>query len=239
MAKIYQHPGYPHLNIIEAQSASDFPQQGAFFVTEKNLVLSEIAKRAYGAPTAGSTYLTLTKRINRSRYNMAKCYYRRESGNCYSPRVSSELALSTNNWGAGAWLALCNVDRYGVDGLGLQLGTKYQVIWIPPASGEEPWDMPAPQNGPPAGGIDQPGFETKKPSLHIPGLDLDLNVEIGKGAKGIVVEDDPDEPPKGEPEPIPEPQKAGMGWIPAVVLGAGALVTVLVFAWKNKKKGKK
>ena len=30
-----------------------------------------------------------------------------------------------------------------------------------------------------------------------------------------------------------------MGWIPAVVLGAGALITVLVFAWKNKKKGKK
>lgn len=242
--KIVAHPNYPGLNIVISESTSDKPVPAAFFVTHKTVVLSSIALMAYGMPAPPATPLTFVNRINRSQYNMQKCYYRYDSTNCYSARVSGASALNTHGYNPGAWLSLCNVDKAGIDGIGTLLDTKYQVIWIPPPTGEEPWDFVAPEPGKlklPTIKLPPP---VPPPTGGIPGIDIDIGVEIGKGAKGIVIEDDPDEPPKGEPEPVPEPdpepQKAGMGWIPAVVLGAGALITVLVFAWKKKKKkGKK
>jgi hypothetical protein len=238
--KIIAHPNYPGLNILIAESAADKPIPAAFFVTVKTMVLSNIALWAYGMPAPPSTPLTLVNRINRSQYNMQKCYYRYDSANCYSARVNGAGAMSTSGYNPGAWLSLCNIDKAGVDGLGALLGTKYQVIWIPPETGEEPWDFVVPDPKKPDIKIVVPKNPTI-PGVKIPGVDI--NVEIGKGAT-VIVGDDPEEPPKGEPEPEPEPvpeppQKAGFGWIPAAVLGGGAIITMIYFAYKNrKKKGK-
>jgi hypothetical protein len=229
MAKVYAHPDYPSLAIIEAESVVDMPQAGAFFVTHQSVVLSDIAKRAYGSGT-----LTPTKRLNCSKYNMQKCIYRYESGNCYSSKVIGTQATNTSSWGPGAWLSLCNVDKAGTDGLGTELGTKYQVIWVPPTTGEEPWDLAAPKTDP----VVPPKVVTPTippinvlipPSIpKIPGIDLDINVKV-----------EPEPTPEPEPDPEPEIKKAGGSWILAAVLGAGALITVIVFAArKKKKKGK-
>jgi hypothetical protein len=233
MAKVYAHPDYPSLSIIEAQSVADKPQPGAFFVTHQTVVLSEIAKRAYGMPQPPTTMLTITKRINRSQYNMQKCFYRYKSDSCSSARVPSSGATGTSTWGPGAWLSLCNADRAGADGLGAELSTKYQVIWVPPATGQEPWDL-APKTQPvtpPATHTDPIHIITPPSNPSVPGIDLDIGIKVEDGAE-------PEPEPHKEPEPEPL-QKAGGSWILAAVLGGAALITVIVFAAKKKKKEKK
>ena len=234
--KTYPHPDFPSLTIIEAQTAADKPQPGAFFVTHQTVDLSQIANRAYGTPVPPSTMLTITKRINRSKYNMQKCLYRFRSDDCYSSRVDSAGALTTSNWGPGAWLSLCNADKAGTDNLGLYLLTKYQVIWIPTADGKEPWDLAEPTTD------TMPTLPTvpKVPDMHIvipptmpklPGVDIDIGVKVEGPSDGQPVADDTG---------TPEVKKSGVGWVLAAVLGAGALVTVIYFAGRDKgKKGKR
>jgi hypothetical protein len=237
MAKVYAHPDYPSLVIIQAQSALDRPQPGSFFVTHQTVVLSDIAKRAYGNPTPPLTMLSITKRINRSQYNIQKCFYRVESSNCYSNRVNGQQALNTSSWGPGAWLSLCNIDKAGTDDLGAKLHTPYQVIWIPTKDGKEPWDLEAPVDVPSKPNTPVTIPEIPKEVLHtpsipaIPGLDINVNVHTGQGGG------DPE--PVPEPLPEPEPKKAGFPWVLAVVMGGAAIVSVIYFSAKNKKKTKK
>jgi hypothetical protein len=243
-----EHPSFPTLPIIVAQStaSSDKPKPGNFYVVPNPTNLSWVALKAYGNGT-----LKFIKLINLSEYNMQNCVYRRESANCYSPKVSSALAPSNVEFKPGAWLSLCNVDKNGIDGQGFgsALGTQYQVIWIPPPDGREPWEL-AP-----------PIVDTKPPTTKLPGVKLpdisggepvvipvpgtDLKVEIGKGGTvslpGITFgggegtgggeEDD---------QPETQPQKAGMPWWVGAILGLGAITTVIYFAVKDpKKRGKK
>jgi len=247
MATTVKHPDYPSLNIIIAKNAADKPIPGNFFVTHQTVNLSDVAYRAYGPPTGGATFLTITKRINRSKYNMQKCFYRYKSDDCYSSRVSSAGAPNTNNWGPGAWLSLCNVDKAGVDGLGLELETKYQIFWIPPVDGKEPWDLDVPKTQPdiPAQTPSTPDINVViPPSLpSIPDIDIHIGGDEGGGetvteyskvcSDGTVLAWS-----EGQQEPVcPEapPKKAGVGWILAAVLGVGAIGAVVYLAGKGKK----
>jgi hypothetical protein len=156
---------------------------------------------------------------------MQKCFYRYRSDDCFSSRVDSAGALTTNSWGPGAWLSLCNTDKAGSDGLGLELGTKYQVIWIPPTNGKEPWEIAE------SVGVVAPTTPTfpklPDPSVVIPPSRPSMpGVDPGPGDSAEV-------PPEVT-------KKAGVGWALAAVLGAGALVTVLILTGKKKdKKGKR
>lgn len=228
--KSLTHPDYATLPILVAQSTTDKPQPGAFFVTAQTVPLSYIAAKAYG-----NGQITATQRINKSKYNMTHCIYRKSAQSCSSAKVEGGLALSApKSFADWAWIALCQADKNGVGGLGygVLLGTKYQVIWIPTEDGKEPWDIEVPVTEPktPVGTI--PGFNIKVPggSVTIPGT----SIHIGIG--------DETAPPPAEEEtapPVEEPKKAGMPWWLGALLGLGALTTVIVFAVRDKKKGKK
>lgn len=196
------HPNYPGLLIIVSSTTAPVKASaGAFYVTHKGKVLSHIALDAYG-----SGKLSAVLRINRSAYNQQHCVYRAKSTTCKSPVVSGSMAQAQTTWADGAWLALCLADRAGTDGLGNLLGTDYQVIWVPPMTGEEPWDLVQPK---------QPGL----PDL--PGI------KPGPGVTPV----DPTQPEE-PPEP---PKKAGFPWWLGLI-GLGALVTVAVAAARSRKK---
>lgn len=238
-----QHPSYPALVINVGGKA----QPGAFYVTYQGHYLSHIAKDAYNSQTP--SYMN---RINKSKYNIAHCIYRKSSQSCSAQQVGGEafILAQPDSFASQAWLSLCGKDKAGTDGLGSSLGFPYQVIWIPPLSGEEPEDL-------------QPVEEEDPPSVVIPGIKIPSVVTIpkiitdigggstitvppitiggGGGRSGIT-----DDPVEGPDEPVPppeepeEPQKAGFPWWLGALLGAGALITVIVFATRGKgKKGKK
>ena len=235
------HPDYPTLQILVAQSSADKPQPGKFFVTHTKVMLSDIGFAAYGPPQGGTTYMTQVKRINRSAYNMGHCVYRKSSSNCYSSVVPGINALNTSGYADGAWLSLCNVDKGGTDGLGASLGVHYQVMWIPPPDGREPWDLAPPSQPDTPASPAQPGTVTdvKLPGIlggDSPTVNVTLpgiSVDVGIGSGGKVPSGG------GGGTPVPETKKAGIPWWVGGILGLGAITTVIVFALKDKKKRKR
>jgi hypothetical protein len=238
-----KHPIYKSLDIIVAHSSSDEAVAGAFYVPVYGDTLSQISVDAYGMITFSNVML-----INRSKYNREHCIYRASSSNCGSKKVSGSLALSQTGYGDGAWLSLCNVDKYGLDGLGTALGTAYQVIWVPTQDGLEPGDLD-----------DTPGGEGKigdkfgklylKSKVCPDGVKLTWSSLQSEPA--CASSSDPSPVPKtktcpdgkkltwmsNKPEPAcPETSKAGFPWWLALILGGGALVTMIMFNAKKKKK---
>ena len=230
------HPEYATLPVWVAQTTTDKPVPGAFFVTKQSVPLSMIAQKAYGSGTAGPTKL-----INSSEYNRTHCIYRQESAVCSSPKVNSSGALTGSGWNIGAWLSLCNVDKNGQNGLGygVMLGTQYQVIWIPPLTGEEPGDLEIKEDdAPPAvvvGPITPPvdvddivnrivdgAADVDVSDIDVPSIDIHINGD--------------EEAPAGEVEPV---QKAGFPWWLGAVLGLGAAITMIVVATRGRKRGRK
>ena len=242
--KIKVHPDYPTLPIIVAQSSADKPQPGKFYVTYATTSLSSIALAAYGASSGVST-LTLVKRLNRSSYNMGHCVYRKSSSHCSSAVVAGTGAMNTVGYEDGAWLSLCNADKGGTDGLGISLGVSYQVIWVAPPDGREPWDLAPPstpetpiESGKPGTvsvvalpSIDGGGTPTV--SVTIPG------VAIGGGGKTTSGGGTDDGTGGSSGTAAPALQKAGIPWWVAGILGLGAITTVIVFALRDKKKQKR
>lgn len=213
--KILKHPDYVSLPVLVAESASDKAQAGKFFVTYSGKYLSHIAKDAYGSGTVFSLW-----QINKSAYNKANCIYRYSSSSCSSPIVPGSEVSDAPSWSAKTWLSLCNADKNGVggNGLGGELGVSYQVIWVP-LEGKEPWD------------------------LEIPGV---LETPETPGTPGIINKPSPPStittpivPGTPEEEEVVVPEKAGLPWWLGALLGLGALTTVIYFAVKDKKKGKK
>jgi len=227
--RILTHPDYATLPILAAQSTSDKPQPGAFFVTAQSVPLSSIATKAYG-----NGQITATQRINKSKYNITHCVYRKSAQSCSSGTVAGEKALSApKSFADWAWIALCQADKNGIGGLGYGtlLNTKYQVIWIPTEDGKEPWDIEPPITVPKTPTYTVPGFSVKTPSgsVELPGV----SIHIGD-------EDETMPPPADDTTPpVEEPKKAGLPWWLGALLGLGALTTVIVFAVRDKKKGKK
>jgi hypothetical protein len=251
------HPDYPSLPILVAQSTADKPQPGQFYVVVSGTSLSWIAQKAYGSGTISSV-----NRINKSQYNMTKCVYRKKSGSCSSAKVDGSLALSNVGWNDGAWLALCQADKAGTDGLGSSLGVDFQVIWIPPTSGGEPWDLAPPVEEPakpvtppslPGNGGDPVVITVPPVDINIgggktittPGIDIGIGGRIGGGGGGggdggggpSGGGGGGSEVPGGQPPSAPK--KAGFPWWLGALLGLGAVSTVIYFAVKDRKKGKK
>lgn len=220
-----QHPDYATLPIIVGGKA----QPGAFYVSYSGHYLSHIASEAYGSGKPSAIM-----RLNKSKYNVQHCIYRESSTNCNSAKVTSEsvIMVQPNTWTAKAWLSLCGKDRAGQDGLGAILGVPYQVIWVAPADGKEPWDIEAPITPPKTLEGTIPGLHVKTPvgSVTIPGISVGF--DDGKSTPGAGAETTPE-------APIEEPKKAGMPWWLGALLGGGALITVIVFAVRDKNKGKK
>jgi hypothetical protein len=223
-----QHPDYATLPIIVGGKA----QPGAFYVSYSGHYLSHIANDAYGSGKPSAIM-----RLNKSKYNVQHCIYRTTSNNCNSAKVTSESIIMSqpNSYAAVAWLSLCGKDRAGQDGLGSLLSTPYQVIWVPTADGKEPWDIEPPITVPKTPGSTIPGFNVKTPvgNVTIPGLSIGFDDGSGSGKST------PTLPPAEDETPVEEPKKAGMPWWLGALLGLGALTTVIVFAVRDKKKGKK
>jgi hypothetical protein len=218
-----QHPDYASLPIIVGGKA----QPGAFYVSYSGHYLSHIANDAYGSGKPSAIM-----RLNKSKYNVQHCIYRVSSTNCNSAKVTSESVIMSqpNSYAAVAWLSLCGKDRAGQDGLGSLLSTPYQVIWVPTADGKEPWDIETPITVPKTPSVTIPGFSVKTPEINVKIPGLSIGVEDGG-------ETTP--PAEDEAAPVVEPKKAGMPWWLGALLGLGALTTVIVFAVRDKKKGKK
>jgi hypothetical protein len=208
--------------------------------------LSHIANDAYGFGSV--SYIDL---LNKSKYNVQHCVYRESASNCGSAKVTSPSIILSQpaSWGAKAWLSLCNKDKVGLDGLGSLLGTAYQVIWVPTADRKEPGDLEPPTTSTPsvpptpATPIDWSKLK-KKAEEAIPGLLPGLT--SGGGGTSTVQNSKTCSDgstltwASGEPEPAClEEKKAGVPWWLGAILGLGALTTVIYFAVKDKKKGKK
>jgi hypothetical protein len=224
-----KHPDFATLPVIVGGTA----KAGAFYVTYSGHYLSHIAQNAYGS---GS--ITHIMRINKSKYNIQKCIYRVSDKNCSSSKVLDEnvITMQPNDWSCKAWLSLCNADRAGKDGLGGDLGVLYQVIWVPPVTGEEPWELEPIDDKPvvpvdPYTPIDIPGLRKKAADIVDKLPDL-----FKKGGS----EDVPGGGGGGEPAQEEEVQKASFPWWLGALLGLGAISTVIWFAVKDRKKrGKK
>lgn len=207
------HPEYPTLSIrIAANGEKAMP--GCFFVTKSGWVLSTVASQAYGS---GST-LTKTLRINGSEYNILNCVYRKDSTNCSSKVVNSELARVQKTWNPGAWLSMCPSDRGNI---AMANGLAYQVIWIPGADGKEPWDL---SGTPPPSTIKMPGVYAPTPG----GTVSTPVLSPGDGeTDGRITGEEP-----------PEASQAGFN--PKTLLIAGAAVVIIggiaYFAKKRKKR---
>ena len=191
-------PMYPGLQGVVGENA----RPGHFFVVSPGLNLSRIANQAYGVGT-----LQYALRINKSAWNRGNCAYRRSSSNCNSTRVSSDLALTQNHFGDGAWLSLCPRDTQE---WAANLGAVLPVIWVPGPNGEEPEDY-----------VGEPDGFTPEVPIDIPG-------------ETPVPDDDPLGPsaPEGfvEGDPTPAPRRSNWGWIVGVAsigmaIGIAGLVT--------------
>ena len=124
-----EHPEYPGLSIV----VNSDPIAGAFYVPKFGDNLSKIAAKAYGSGT-----LQYIKKINKSRWNMDYCVYRKKSTSCNSKQVSGDLAKLQHSFSDGAWLALCPNDTQD---WAQMLGFLYPVIWVTDAEGNEPEDL--------------------------------------------------------------------------------------------------
>jgi hypothetical protein len=225
-----KHPSFDTLPIIVGGKA----KAGAFYVTYSGHYLSHIAQDAYGS---GS--ITPIMRINKSKYNVQHCIYRQDSRKCSSLKILDENAIMAqpSSWASQAWLSLCNVDKAGKDNLGAALGVAYQVIWVPPVTGEEPWELE------PIDDTEPLDPKKKLPGFKIP--DGDIIIDVPKVPDiDIHIGDKEDEKRAdnggGEPEPLPDTKKAGFPWWLGALLGLGAISTVIYVAVKDRKKrGKK
>lgn len=241
-----KHPVYKSLDIIVAQSSSDKAVAGAFYVPVYGDTLSQLSVDAYGMITFSNVML-----INKSKYNREHCIYRASSSNCGSKKVSGNLALSQTSYSDGAWLSLCNVDKAGLDGLGTSLGTAYQVLWIPTQDGLEPGDLDDTSGGIEEGGkiLDRFGKIYLKSKVCPDGTKLTWSSLQSEPACASTPEPSPGPKMKtcpdgrkltwmsNKPEPAcPEVKPAGFPWWLALILGGGALVTVVMFNAKKKKK---
>ena len=155
----------------------------------------------------GSSALATAWKINTSPWNQSNCVYRKSSANC-----SSAVVPGPTNYNNG-WVALCQGD---VQGWAASLGISYPVIWVPDAMWREPGDL-APK---------APVVVLKpEPKIELPGLKIKI--------PGIE-EPDPKPVPEPQPEPQPEVDKAGYGWIFALV-GVGLLIIGGVAVTRKKK----
>jgi hypothetical protein len=124
-----KHPDFPHIAVFSLPSA-EAPKRGAFFATRKGDTLSSIASSLMkSGQWSDSTMANVIAAINNSQWNRANCYYRTDSSNCLSKRVTS-----------GGYLALCQSDG---NASAKVLGNKYPVIWIPSKEYANPGDVPA------------------------------------------------------------------------------------------------
>jgi hypothetical protein len=124
-----KHPDFPNIEVFSLPSA-EAPKRGAFFATHKGDTLSSIASSLMkSGQWSDSTMANVIAAINNSQWNRANCYYRTDSSNCFSKRVTS-----------GGYLALCQADD---NASAKTLGNKYPVIWIPSREYANPGDVPA------------------------------------------------------------------------------------------------
>lgn len=211
---------YEGLVVIVGEPA----KAGAFYVPVFSESISKIANQAYGVGT-----LPFSLRINKSAWNRANCVYRVKSGKCYSKRVSSSLSLSQNNFGDGAWLALCQADTQD---FARDLGFKYPMIWVPGPGGEEPEDLAkdpgVPKTDPvkvvkTPGGLHSGAPEAKEPALI-----------VGPGDPMYGIPEDEGDDGYGNLEPT----KGGLpGWVIGVGIGT-AVLGIAAVAYSKSKKGR-
>lgn len=210
----YESPDYEGLVIVTGEKA----RPGAFYVPTFEQSLSQIANQAYGVGT-----LSFVLRINKSQWNRDHCVYRVKSGKCYSKTSSSSLALSQNNFGDGAWIALCQSDTQSD---AAALGLHYPMIWVPGVHGEEPEDLaldPGPTSPTPL----KPGLTLGEPEAEVLDPIITLTPEV---------------PGRGEPV-LDDPQRGGEGeggipgWVIGVGVGALVLGGAAVLIAKSRKKG--
>ena len=211
----FYHPEYPGLE-IRAATKGENAKAGAFYVTKSGRYLSHIAKQAYASGNLAHTLL-----INKSKYNQNRCVYREESTNCYTAQVAGSQAEFQKSWSPGAWVSLCKADRGDI---ATTLNLPYQVIWVPPTNGKEPWEL--------SPGATPPPYVAGKPKLFIPtpedkGISTAPIFTPGKGSGGGVVQTEPG-------EPVPVTNKAGFPWWVALILG-GTIVGTVLFVKKKKK----
>jgi hypothetical protein len=122
-----EHPHYPGV-LIYWEKDGEMPRGGAFYAQQYNHSLIWYAARA--CPPYGKEAYKFWKNINKNTWNRENLVYRQLSTSCYSKKVSSDLAMTTENPGAkGAFIALCQVDVSPTDNA---LGAKFPIVWIPP-----------------------------------------------------------------------------------------------------------
>jgi hypothetical protein len=126
------HPDFPHVSVVGLPNA-EAPKRGAFFATRKGDTLSSIAASLVktGQWPEASSAGTVIGAINNSSWNRSNCYYRTDSSNCASKRVTS-----------GGYIALCQSDGNASAKI---LGSKFPVIWIPSKDFANPSDVPLPK----------------------------------------------------------------------------------------------
>jgi hypothetical protein len=128
------HNYYSYLLIYNGGSGEK-PHSAAFYIPKYGDTLTGISKASYGFLTST---LGGVQRINRSQWNRSAAKqgafkYRRNSTSCKSKIVDPDIALTTQGYSDGAWLALC---------------PPYPLIWIPETDGQMPEDL-APPSEPP------------------------------------------------------------------------------------------
>lgn len=130
----FPHSYYDYLDVYDG-ALGEKPRAGAFYIPKYGDTLSKISNRAYGGMIST---LAGVQWINRSKWNRdaAKAdafRYRRTSTSCKSKIVNPDIALTTQGYKPGAWLALC---------------PPYPLLWVPGKEGELPEHL-APPGEPP------------------------------------------------------------------------------------------